>query len=66
MQTDGQLYDISAPPSHPPEAKCDNKKSKIAINTDEILLLGLIYLIVSDKNGGDVPLLLALIYILMF
>ena len=65
MQTDGQLYDMSAPPSQPPDIKCESKKQN-GISADEILLLGLIYLIVSDKKGGDIPLLLALIYILLF
>ena len=65
MQTDGQLYDMSAPPSVPPDLKSESKK-QAGISADEILLLGLIYLIVSDKKGGDIPLLLALIYILLF
>lgn len=66
MQTDGQLYDISAPPSKPRDIVPAEDKKHIGIGTDEILLLGLIYLIVSDKKGGDIPLLLALVYILMF
>lgn len=65
MQTDGQLYDISAPPARAPEIKSADKKQK-GFGTDELLLLGLIYLIVSDKKGGDMPLLLALVYILLF
>ena len=64
MQTDGQLYNVTAPPSPPPQINCEEHKK--GIGTDEILLLGLIYLIVSDKKGGDIPLLLALVYILMF
>ncbi len=64
LQTDGQLYNVTAPPTPPPEIKCEEKRK--GIGTDEILILGLIYLIFSDKKGGDIPLLLALVYILMF
>ena len=32
---------------------------------DEIILLGIIFLIVSDKNNMDLPLLLALVYVLI-
>ena len=35
------------------------------IGRDELLLLGIIILLVSDKNDTDIPLVLALIYVLI-
>lgn len=35
------------------------------IGRDELLLLGLIFLLVSDKNETDLPLVLALVYVLL-
>ncbi len=64
MQTDGQLYDMSAPPSQPPTKECASKG--IRLSGEELLILGLIYLLVSDKSCNDLPLVLALVYILLF
>ncbi len=64
MQTDGQLYDINTPPSPPP--KKHHGEQSISIKPEELLILGIIYLISSDKKSADLPLVLALLYILLF
>lgn len=66
MQTDGQLYNLNAPPARPPEVKHEEDKKHFSINTDELLLLGLLYLLMSDKKCRDMPLIMALVYILLF
>ena len=63
MQTDGQLYDINTPPSPPPEKH--HNEQMISIKPEEILILGIIYLIGSEKKSADLPLILALVYILL-
>ena len=65
MKTDGQLYDMNAPPSPPPMKKECAPKG-ITLKADELLILGLIYLVSSDRTNADLPLVLALIYILLF
>ena len=55
---------MSAPPSPPPKKECESKG--ITLKGEELLILGLIYLLVSDKAKGDLPLVLALVYILLF
>jgi len=65
MKTDGQLYDMNAPPS-PPPIKKECAPKGISLKADELLILGLIYLVVSDKTSTDLPLVLALVYILLF
>ena len=36
-----------------------------AVGRDELLLLGIIFLLISDKNDTDLPLVLALVYVLI-
>ncbi len=64
MQTDGQLYDMNTPPSPPP--KKHPIEQNITIKPEELLILGIIYLISSERKSSDLPLILALVYILLF
>ena len=63
MQTDGQLYnrESEAPPSL---AKAEYTRGGLNIDKDMLLVLGIILLISSEKHRTDMPLILALIYIL--
>lgn len=36
-----------------------------SVSRDELLLLGIIFLLISDKNETDIPLVLALVYVLI-
>lgn len=62
MKTDGQLY--TEHHAAPPPAGSVQKSRGTSLGRDEILILGLILLIVTDKTPSDIPLLIALIYIL--
>lgn len=63
MQTDGQLYtrDSEAPPSC---AVSEPKRGFLSGDRDILLLFGVIFLLTSDRKQADLPLILALIYIL--
>lgn len=78
MKSDGQLYQshhkgerIIPPPSLD---ICDlnesepvlKPKGRIPEVSQELLLIGLILLIVSDKCETDIPLVLALVYVLFW
>lgn len=62
MRTDGQLY--SEKEAAPPPIGNVQKNKGLSLGRDEILILGLILLIVTDKTPSDIPLLIALVYIL--
>ena len=77
MRSDGQLYDMQknsplAPPHRsvpipeseqaPKECK-DVRKSGLP-QSEELLILGLILLLLSDRCFADLPLLAALVYVL--
>ncbi len=63
MKTDGQLYnrESEAPPSL---ALPECKPSGLNIDKDMLLVLGIILLITSEKHRADMPLIIALVYIL--
>ncbi len=76
MKSDGQLYQIRhkgetvSPPPGPEICEteqlapvCTNRKNKI--NQEELLIIGLIVLLLSDKCETDMPLIIALAYILL-
>ncbi len=71
MKTDGQLYGVlhrgqrecAAPPPGPEISLIKETKPRRA-GRDELLILSIIFLILSDKNDTDLPLVMALIYIL--
>lgn len=64
MKTDGQLYtrESEAPPSL---AVSEDKSKGISIDKDMLLVLGIILLITSEKHRADMPLVLALLYVLL-
>jgi len=64
MKTDGQLYtrESEAPPSL---AVSEDKNKGISIDKDILLVLGIILLITSEKHRADMPLVLALLYVLL-
>lgn len=64
MKTDGQLYtrESEAPPSL---ATTEDKSKGISIDKDMLLVLGIILLITSEKHRTDMPLVLALLYVLI-
>lgn len=64
MKTDGQLY-TDEPVGPPPRAIPEQAKLLAGIGKEELLLLGLILLLTSEKKSADLPLIIALIYILL-
>ena len=78
MNSDGQLYhghkgENITPPPGLPQQECDtlsvheqsHKRSFLSgIGQEELLLIGLILLLLSDKTENDLPLVLALLYVL--
>lgn len=77
MKSDGQLYSMQnkmpfQPPhrtSNPPcecesESVCEPEKNGFGIGAEELLIIGLILLLVTDRCEPDLPLLLALLYVL--
>lgn len=64
MKTDGQLYtrESEAPPSL---ALAEQKQNFIKFDKDMLLILGIILLITSEKHRTDMPLIIALVYILL-
>ena len=66
MNSDGQLYnqkEVTPPPMVMPER--ERKQGFLSgIAQEELLLIGLILLLVSDKTQNDLPLVLALLYVL--
>lgn len=65
MKTDGQLYNeknVSPPPSGHTEV-CNKKP--LSLGRDELLILGIILLLTTDRRKADMPLVAALIYILL-
>ena len=76
MMSDGQLYksqhkgeaqpppDIElAPP--PPSEHRPIRRLNLNIHHDDLLIIGLIIILLSDKCEPDIPLILALAYILI-
>lgn len=63
VKTDGQLYnrESEAPPSL---ALSECKSGGMNFDKDMLLVLGIILLITSEKHRADMPLILALVYIL--
>ncbi len=64
MKTDGQLYEsqkTTPPPMLPPK----HDIATGSINKDTLLVMGLIFLLLTDKTKPDLPLIAALIYILL-
>lgn len=52
--------------SHLPRKQDKKSRSLLSgVGKDELLLLGIIFLIISDKNETDLPLVLALVYVLI-
>lgn len=65
MRTDGQLYNercVSPPPSGHTEPTV---KKSLSLGRDELLILGIILLLTTDRRKTDMPLIAALIYILL-
>lgn len=80
LQTDGQLYSVlhkgerefpvCPPPGGPVSAPreqsgCGKSGLLSGAHKDELLILGLIVLLLSDRDNTDMPLVLALAYILL-
>ena len=77
MKSDGQLYSsnpcgsVTPPPSLLQDAKECNApptpcKEKTSMVSEELLIVGLLLLIGTDKCKSDIPLVLALVYLLLF
>ncbi len=75
LQSDGQLYPPrhTAPPKEPPKAKPPVPppppppaalKKDAGIGMEELLLIGVSFLIIRNADKPDIPLLLALAYVL--
>lgn len=73
MHSDGQLYSIKHKGEQkilpPPGGVCDicessSKSNRLHFDGEELLIIGLIVLLISDKCNTDFPLILALLYIL--
>ena len=71
MKSDGQLYTVKHKGEHtvlpPPsiEDECPAcKSSSFKLGQEELLIIGLIILLLSDKCETDLPLIIALAYIL--
>jgi len=66
MNSDGQLYnqkEVTPPPMVMPER--EHKQGILSgIGQEELLLIGLVLLLLSDKTQNDLPLVLALLYVL--
>lgn len=66
MNSDGQLYnqkEVTPPPIVMPER--EHKQGFLSgIAQEELLLIGLVLLLLSDKTQNDLPLVLALLYVL--
>ncbi|MBQ8605289.1 MAG: hypothetical protein IJ408_00995 [Clostridia bacterium] len=71
MRSDGQLYkktECTPPPLMDCDLPCETPPvtvEKGGIDAQQLLIVGLIFLLVTDKCKKDIPLLLALLYILM-
>ena len=77
MKSDGQLYSskpcgsVTPPPfllqqseeCDVPPTPCKEKTSPVS---EELLIVGLLLLIGTDKCKHDIPLVLALVYVLLF
>ena len=64
MKTDGQLYDrgeATPPPMQPPA----QLPKHAPVSKDSLLVMGLIFLLLTDKKQPDLPLIAALLYILL-
>ena len=72
MKTDGQLYEprhkgeVLPPPSLEDCAKQTPVQKKRGMHSEELLIAGLILLLVSDKCETDLPLVIALVYVLFW
>lgn len=79
MRSDGQMYSrnkVAPPPlitampdtlycEHDKDLGCEKPLHKpLRVDSEELLIIGLIVLIATDKCKNDVPLLLALLYVL--
>lgn len=64
MKSDGQLYDSHRSMPPPMSEPCADTKMLFS-GKDELLIVGLIVLLLTDKRPADLPLLLALVYILL-
>lgn len=64
MHSDGQMYS----PLPPPEPVCvepEPKKQLLdGIGSEELLLIGLVLLLMSDRTHTDILLVMALVYVL--
>lgn len=74
MRTDGQLYDVLHKGERgfpPPGPECAPPRKKpfsflAGVEKDELIILGVMLLLLRDSEGEtDLPLLLALVYILL-
>jgi len=76
LKSDGQLYavkhkgEVLPPPDIDVEASAvDVKKTRsgltFSLPPDDLLILGIIILLLSDKGKADIPLVLALVYVLI-
>ena len=64
MKTDGQLYQPHGS-TPPPMSEPRHTDFDIAKKGDTLLILGLLFLLLTDKTKPDLPLVAALIYILL-
>lgn len=67
MQSDGQLYSpedsITPPLKH---GKQQSHSLRMPFGSEELMLLGIIYLVMSDRSKStDIALIAALVYILL-
>lgn len=76
MISDGQLYDVKhkgenqlTPPDVSPDIQIPKehrtRKFNLNIHQDDLLIIGLLIVLLSDKCEPDIPLVLALAYILI-
>lgn len=74
MMSDGQLYNvrhkgevIPPPDVSPTETACEKplRGLKLSFKPDDLIIIGILILLLSDKCEPDIPLILALAYILI-
>lgn len=68
MHSDGQLYSKDGENSIPPPVKSGPQQSEMRMpfSREELMILGIIYVVMSDKNRNtDIALIAALVYILL-
>ena len=65
LQSDGQLYPPKPPPKEKPCAPPPPPKEPSALPWEDLLLIAVAFIVLKNQEKPDLPLLLALGYILL-